>query len=136
MESKISFLGTGWGFPPAFSKESRSVEMTSDEQDIFGSLKILLSTGLGERIMQPAYGCELKRMLFEPMDSSFRTYVKELIKTAILYHEPRIRLENISLEASQNDGRLEITLYFYVRNTNSRYNFVFPFYINEGAKSP
>ena len=133
MAENIPFLGTGWGFPPTFDKKSNTVSMISDETDINSSLEILLSTTKGERIMQPTYGCDLKRLLFEPLDTSLKAYIKNLIKTAILYFEPRIRLDDISLETKPNEGKLEITLDYTVRTTNSRYNFVYPFYLNEGV---
>jgi phage baseplate assembly protein W len=133
MSSKVDFLGTGWGFPPEFDKNQKSVTMISDEEDIRSSLEILLSTSLAERIMQPTYGCNLKRMLFEPLDTSLKAYIKDLIRTAILYHEPRIRLDNISLQALNEEGKIEITLGYTIRSTNSRYNYVYPFYLKEGT---
>lgn len=133
MEGKIPFLGSGWGFPPIFDKNKRSVRMISDEEDISSSLEILLSTSIGERIMQPTYGCDLKVLLFEPLDTSLKAYVKDLIKTAILYHEPRIRLDDVTLQTRPNEGYLEITLDYTIRSTNSRYNFVYPFYLDEGT---
>lgn len=133
MDSKIPFLGTGWGFPPNFDKYKKSVVMISDEEDIRSSLEILLSTDIGERIMQPTYGCDLKRLLFEPLDTSLKAYIRDLIETAILYYEPRIQLDDISLETKPNQGLIEITLEYTVRTTNSRYNFVYPFYLKEGT---
>lgn len=133
MSSKIPFLGTGWGFPPTFDKASRSVGLLSDEADIDSSLEILLSTSLGERIMQPTYGCDLKPLIFEPLDTSLKAYIRDLIRTAILYHESRIRLDDITLETQPQEGRIDITLEYTVRTTNSRFNFVYPFYLNEGT---
>lgn len=56
---KESFLGTGWSFPPTFNNISGTVEMVSDEKDIFQSLHILLSTQLKERVMRSDFGCDL-----------------------------------------------------------------------------
>ncbi len=135
MADDRSFLGTGWGFPPTFIRQGQdgAVAMTSDEEDIRASLAILLSTQVGERVMQPKYGCSLERMLFEPLDSGLKTYMKDLIRTAILYFEPRIILDGISLEFLQNEGRVDITLEYTVATTNTRYNFVYPFYVEEGS---
>lgn len=96
MEATKSFLGRGWSFPPEFSKESRSVKMLEDEADIKSSLEILLSTRLGERIMVPGYGCNLEELLFSPLNLTLKTYVIDLIKTAILYHEPRIDVKKLT----------------------------------------
>ena len=134
--SKIlkSFLGTGWGFPPSFSNITAQVEMLSNEADIKSSLEILLSTRQGERVMRPDYGCNLDELVFEPLTTTFKTYIKDLIATAILYYEPRIDVNKIELDDSgELEGRILIVIDYTVRATNSRFNFVFPFYKNEGT---
>jgi len=133
MEATKSFLGRGWSFPPEFSKESRSVKMLEDEADIKSSLEILLSTRLGERIMVPGYGCNLEELLFSPLNLTLKTYVIDLIKTAILYHEPRIDIKKIDIDpADELNGVLLINIDYIIRSTNSRMNMVFPFYKEEG----
>lgn len=130
-----SFLGTGWSFPPAFDRVSNTVEMTSDEADIQLSLQILLSTRKGERVMLPDYGCNLDEMLFEPMTTTFKTYISEMIKTAILYFEARIDLNSVTIDDSRDtEGVIALILDYTVRTTNSRFNFVYPYYILEGTE--
>ena len=133
MEENQSFLGRGWSFPPEFSKESRSVKMLEDEVDIKSSLQILLSTRLGERIMVPGYGCNMEELLFSPLNLTLKTYVIDLIKTAILYHEPRIDVKKIDIDPTEElNGVLLINIDYIIRSTNSRMNMVFPFYKEEG----
>ncbi|AXY73788.1 hypothetical protein D3H65_07270 [Paraflavitalea soli] len=128
----MSFLGTGWSFPPAFDPQLGIVQMTSDEVDIQSSLEILLSTRLGERVMQPTYGCNLDEMLFEPLTTTLKTYIADLIRTAILYHEARITVNKIDMtESNDLEGLVLIKLEYTVKSTNSRYNYVFPYYKNE-----
>ena len=131
-EEDRSFLGTGWSFPPTFMDGGARLHMTSDEEDIRKSLEILLTTRIGERIMQPKYGCNTERLLFEPLDTTLQTYMQDLIKTAILYFEPRINLDKIELIPEPNEGRITIMVEYTIKGTNSRYNFVYPFYIEEG----
>jgi phage baseplate assembly protein W len=129
-----SFLGTGWGFPPAFSKTTAPVGMLSDEADIESSLHILLSTRQGERVMRPDYGCNLDELVFEPLTTTFKTYIQDLIATAILYYEPRIDVNKITLDSDgELEGRILISIDYTVRSTNSRFNFVFPFYKTEST---
>ncbi|MFC7524723.1 GPW/gp25 family protein [Parapedobacter sp. GCM10030251] len=130
-----SFLGTGWSFPPQFDNEGGSVEMLSDGEDIRSSLEILLSTRPGERVMFPSYGCNLDELLFEPLTTTMKTYMKDLIQTAILYHEPRIVVDKIELvDTGEMEGRILINIAYTIRSTNSRFNYVFPFYIQEGTE--
>lgn len=133
MEATKSFLGRGWSFPPEFSKAAKSVKMLEDEADIESSLEILLSTRLGERIMVPGYGCNLDELLFKPLDLTLKTYIIDLIRTAILYHEPRIEVNKIKIYPDNElEGILLIDLEYTVRTTNSRRNMVYPFYKEEG----
>jgi phage baseplate assembly protein W len=130
-----SFLGTGWKFPPTFDRQQKGILMTSDEEDIQLSLQILLSTRKGERVMLPDYGCNLDEMLFEPMNTTFKSYIKEMIRTAILFYEPRIDLKSVIVDDSQEtNGVILIMLEYVVRTTNSRFNFVYPFYKNEATE--
>ncbi len=73
--------------------------MVSDITDIEQSLNILLSTGLGERVMQPDYGCALQPYLFEPLNASLIGYLKDRVQNAILFYEPRILVIGVDVTA-------------------------------------
>ncbi|MFT3681153.1 MAG: GPW/gp25 family protein [Ferruginibacter sp.] len=137
MEAKIPFLGVGWSFPPTFCKRPCVVKMVADEEDIEQSLKILLSTRHGERVMQPEYGCNLDVLLFEPISNSLIAFVKDLIEKAVLYHEPRIEMKKLDIQTDRaTEGLLLIELEYVIRTTNSRYNLVYPFYLKEAEQQP
>lgn len=147
-----AYLGTGWAFPPTFRKGKPqsnsslgnssitrgSVEMVSAQNDIDQSIDILLSTSIGERFLQPEYGCNLRDYLFEPMNSGFIGYIKELVSNALLYYEPRINVDKISVSADNSpdaiEGRMLIHIDYSIRATNSRFNYVFPFFVKEGIE--
>lgn len=134
MEKSKSFLGQGWSFPPDFSRVDNSVLMVSDIADIEDSIRIILSTTPGERIMQPEFGCDLKRLVFEKIDSTLIASLDHLIYHALLNFEPRITFINTEIMDSDDlDGRLNIKINFKVIITNSRHNIVFPFYMLEGT---
>ncbi|HMQ46525.1 MAG TPA: GPW/gp25 family protein [Saprospiraceae bacterium] len=135
MPQQNSFLGTGWGFPVTFSKKlGCTVRMVTEEADIRESLSILFSTRPGERVMRPDYGGSLEELLFEPNNVGLETYVKDLITKAILYYEPRVDLESIRIDnQNANAGQFLVEMNIIVRATNSRFNFVFPYYLNEAT---
>jgi phage baseplate assembly protein W len=129
------FLGKGWSFPPTFIPAIQGVEMTEKVEDINRSLQILLTTRQGERVMQPKYGCNMDEMVFEALSTTTKSIIKDKIKTAILYFEPRIDVTTISMNTtSELEGEILIEIEYIVRATNSRFNFVFPYYINEGTE--
>lgn len=128
------FLGRGWSFPPLFNRNLGTVEMIEEEADIVSSLEILLSTTRGERIMLPQYGCNLDELVFENLDTRMKTLMADKVESAILYHEPRIELEKVRLDDSgELEGVVLIEIIYRVRSTNSRFNFVFPYYKLEGT---
>jgi len=131
------FLGTGWKFPPVFSRESAAVEMVSAAEDIRESLWILLSTSPGERVMVPEFGCALWRMVFERLDRTTITEMEELVRRAILKWEPRVDVDAVTVAADPGVGGLvHIDVAYTVRHINTRSNLVFPFYINEATLAP
>lgn len=130
----LPFLGRGWSFPPAFTRSIGGVEMLEQEADIASCLEILLTTALGERIMSPDFGCSLDELVFENLDTTMKTLVADRIETAMLYYEPRIDVEKINLSTElELEGVILIEVNYRVRTTNTRYNFVFPFYKIEGT---
>ncbi|MEW6428993.1 MAG: GPW/gp25 family protein [Thermodesulfobacteriota bacterium] len=127
-----SFLGCGWSFPPEFAADAGLVLMTADEEDIAGSLRILFGTIAGERFLHPRYGLDMHGLLFEPMTTTMKTYLEDLVRIAILVFEPRISLLRLEVDTSViHEGRLAIVVDYSVRATNSRYNLVYPFYVTD-----
>lgn len=137
-DSFNSFLGTGWAFPPEFDLEAGTVEMVSDYKDIEQSLNILLSTSLGERVMQPDYGCNLTDYMFESLSSTLIGIIKHHVENAILYYEPRIVAENVDVTAADSfdliEGKFTITVEYSIPQTNSRFNYVYDYYLNEASR--
>ncbi len=108
--------------------------MISGAEDVHQSLDILLSTRLGERVMQDDFGCDLQQVVFEEIDQSLINRLTTLISDAILYHEPRIVLNRIDVsESDEEPGLLLIRLDYTIRSTNSRFNMVYPFYLKEAT---
>jgi uncharacterized protein len=130
-----NFSGRGWSFPPQFDLTSKSVLMTEGVEDINNSLHILLSTITGERSMELNYGCDLEELVFESMDTSMITYIKGKIEKSILFFESRIEVEKIELNTENIlEGVILIEIDYIVSATNSRYNFVYPFWKQEGTE--
>lgn len=135
MKKETNFLGQGWAFPPDFSWKLKGVKMVSDEEDIKQSLHILFTTQLGERLMQNEYGCDLRSMVHENFDMSTITFLKDTLETAIIYHEPRIKLIKITAgDHVEEDGSIRFEIEYLIRTTNTRTNLIYPFYIYEATQ--
>lgn len=133
MDADLDFLGTGWAFPPAFDRRGCKAVTVSGVSDVEESLRILFGTSPGERVMHPSYGCGLRRLVFEPMNTSTLTEIRSLIEKAVLFFEARIALDAVSFDTSALlDGVLRIRLDYRLRASNSPHNFVYPLYLREG----
>jgi phage baseplate assembly protein W len=127
---KAGFLGRGWSFPPTFDANSGTVLMVADAEDIRQSLFVLFSTMQRERVMLPDYGCQLGNYVFDSINSTLFARIKDSLTTSILYYEPRISAVQITMTADDNTGGLLlISLTYTIRQTNTRSNMVYPYYL-------
>ncbi|MFK7748310.1 MAG: GPW/gp25 family protein [Kordia sp.] len=132
--SIITYLGKGWDFPPKFLKKQGEVKIISDIEDIEKSLQTIITTRQGERVMRPKFGCDLTDQIFENLSATQTTIMKNRIKEAIVFYEPRIDVIKIALD-TQNflEGKFLIKVEYLIRATNTRRNIVFPYYITEAT---
>lgn len=135
MDQEINaFLGRGWSFPPSFDRINNGNQMVSDLTDIEESIRIILGTTPGERIMQPKFGCHIKQMVFEQISANLIAKVNHLISHALLNFEPRIKfLQANFLDDINGEGVVHIRIEYSIITTNTRHNIVYPFYIAEGT---
>lgn len=132
--AKESFLGRGFSFPPRFSTGGADVEMVSNAEDIEQSIRLLLGTTQGERVMREAFGCNLTGMLFEEIDQALLSRIQQTVSNALLHYEPRVDLERVDVNVTDRmGGRIDVNVLYRIRATNSRFNLVFPFYLMEAS---
>lgn len=107
--------------------------MLSEEEVVQSSIHIILSTVTGERVMAPTYGCNLQPFVFEIINVPAITLIEKIVREALVFHEPRIIVESVSTNFVDTEGLLEILIEYTIIRTNTRYNYVYPFYINEAT---
>lgn len=108
------------------------VAMTEDEEDVRQAILLILETTKGERVMRPDFGCGLQRLVFEPMSTALKTLVRKEVEEALVTWEPRIDVQSVSVaEDRRTRGGLLIDIRYAVRTTNTFYNLVFPFHLQE-----
>jgi len=129
-----SFLGRGWKFPVRIDPTTGRVAMSELEQDIKESIWILLSTAPGERLMRPEFGCGIHDLVFSSMSTVTLGLFESRVREAITQFEARVDITKLEVFTKEPDkGKLEINLSCRIRDTNSEFNLVFPFYLTEGA---
>jgi uncharacterized protein len=123
------FLGAGWSFPIA-STDQGAIGEASGADSIQQSIWLILSTSRGERVMRPDFGCGLYDLVFGLNDAATVGEAQRAVREALVLWEPRIDM--IDVRAAPDPARpnvLLIEIVYQVRQTNSRYNLVYPFYL-------
>jgi hypothetical protein len=107
------------------------IKTAADETSVRQSIEIILSTARGERVMRPDFGCNLNRLLFAPNNGTTRALAAFEVKEALRTWESRIDVLDVAVRADGVEAeQLLIDIDYRVRNTDSRFNFVYPFYLN------
>jgi len=135
MEERKEFLGRGWAMPVDVDPYTGLIAMAQYEEDIRQSMRIILETAKGERVMRPNFGCGIHDLVFEAIDTTALTRIQSEVEEALRRFEARIDvLEVIVDEDATSQGELLVQLEYRVRRTNQIGNLVFPFYYREGGR--
>jgi phage baseplate assembly protein W len=126
-----AFLGRGWAFPVQ-PDGAGDVALAVYEEDIRQAILIILGTVPGERVMRPDFGAGLQALVFEPINTTTIALARHRVEEALITWEPRIDTVTVQVMADPPHGRLMIDIRYRVRTTNTFYNLVYPFYLQEG----
>jgi uncharacterized protein len=135
VDDQKDFLGRGWAMPVDVDPYTGLVATAEYEEDIRQSIRIILETAKGERVMRPDFGCGIHDLVFEAIDTTTLQRIRSEVDDALRRYEARIDVLEISPdEDATSEGRLLIELEYRVRRTNQVGNLVFPFYYREGGR--
>lgn len=128
------FLGKGWGFPVAKAGPEARFAVAEYEESVEQGIRIVLSTPLGERVMRPNFGCAIHDLVFAPNSATTRGIAESHVREALLRWEPRIEVLDVqAAESDEGDEVLLIRVHYRVHMTDSRFNLVYPFYLNRAT---
>jgi phage baseplate assembly protein W len=124
-----SFIGRGFSWPMGVD-HTGSIALTNGPDELDRSIRIVLLTAPGERVMRPKFGCRIWDLLFEPITPNLLGLIAEAVREAIGQWEPRVDVESVKPIVDTNDDALvRIHIVYKVRTTNDRRNLVYPFYV-------
>ncbi len=129
--SRNHVAGAGWSFPVK-TDHNGNIALSEGEMSIKDSIRIIVGTAKGERVMQPDFGCEIHEYVFDTIDGTTATLVESCVEEALIKWEPRIDVKDVTAgRAPDEPNKMLIQITYIVRSTNSESNMVYPFYINE-----
>jgi len=124
-----SFVGRGFSWPLEVD-HTGSIRLTDGIDDLERSIRVVLLTAPGERLMRPEFGCRIWDHLFAPVEPNSLGLMVQAVREAVGRWEPRVDLENVTVRPDPDDSsRVLISLAYAIRTTNDRRNLVFPFYV-------
>lgn len=124
-----SFLGKGLKFPFQVNSVG-GLGMSAGPANIEESIRCIVGTAVGERVMRPEFGCRIHEFVFHPNSPSTAGMVEFYVREALHKWEPRI--ENIVVDAAPDQheiSKLNVNIRYRVRSTNQDRNMVYPFYL-------
>ena len=104
MSAVGKLFGKSMAFPPQLNAESRTA-WSEGADNIRESIRIILSTEPGERLMLPAFGVGLGRFLFEPNTVTTHRRIEEAVLQSLARWERRIKVDEVGVEADPEDAQ-------------------------------
>lgn len=127
-------LGRGWSWPVGLDAMGE-VRLQAGPEKVKESIRLILGTRRGERAMRPDFGAGLEDFLFESISTTTSALVRHRVETALVQWEPRIDVNEVAVViAERRTGRLDIRIGYTIRETNTFYNLVYPFFLHEGGQ--
>jgi phage baseplate assembly protein W len=114
--------GVGWPFRLGLAGIAESAGVRRVEE----SMAIILRTQHGERAMRPDFGSNLMRLVFAPNDSATANLARVYVEESLTRWEPRIELDDVTVENDDRNARLLITVAYRLRSSGDVHRFVHP----------
>src|SRR5436309_4533180 len=110
-----NFLGIGWAFPVEMGPE-REVQLAEHETSIRQSIRIILETSPGERVMRPNFGCGIHDLVFTALDSTVIQQIRSTVEEALRRCEARVDVIGVAVdEEATAEGKLLVEIEYRVR---------------------
>ena len=99
-------------------EELKDVQGLYDIEWIQNSIANALLTSPGEKILNPEFGIDLRRFIFDPVSPFTELEIQSDIEENLPNFEPRIELEKVEVSANEDQQEYNITLQINVPSLN------------------
>lgn len=122
------FLGKGLAFPLSVSARG-GLAQSQQAQKIRDSIRTIVGTQHGERLMRPNFGCNLNSLVFAPNNKTTANLARYYVETGLTTWEPRILLDQVVVENHYERNCLMIHISYTIKSTHEPQSLVYPFYL-------
>ncbi len=123
------FYGRGISFPLQLGVAG--ILEADGVQKVEGSIRMILGTQHGERLMRPRFGCNLTSLAFAPNDASTANLARYYVEDALKQWEPRIEVMDVDVQNDNLNAALMINIAYRLRATQDVRNLIYPFYLEQ-----
>src|SRR5205085_5511778 len=92
IDEQKDWLGRGWAYPVRIEPLTGATAVSEYEADIRQSIRIILGTSPGERVMRPDFGCGIYDLVFDVIDAALLTRIETSVLDAMKNYEARIEV--------------------------------------------
>lgn len=123
-----SYIGQGIAFPSRLSVQG-GFQLSGSHTSVEESIYLILRTNIGERVYRPDFGSRLSELVFAPLNTQTLLLIRLYVEEALKLWEPRITLDDVRTEPDPIQGRVDIIISYFPKNTPDRRSLVYPFYL-------
>jgi phage baseplate assembly protein W len=128
MQSEL--YGRGLAFPVSLNAAG-GLQESAGADKVEQSIRVILGTQYGERLMRPRFGCNLKSIAFAPNNRATANLARYYVEEGLRQWEPRVDILDILVENSNGAGALLIHIHYRLRATQEAHSMIYPFYLQE-----
>ncbi|MCG8365950.1 MAG: GPW/gp25 family protein [Pseudanabaenales cyanobacterium] len=121
-------IGQGITFPTRINAQG-GVKLSASATNLEESIYLILRTNIGERVYRPDFGSRLSELVFAPMNVQTLLLIRLYVEEALKLWEPRITLDEIRTDPDPAQGRVDITIAYFPKDSPDRRSLVYPFYL-------
>jgi phage baseplate assembly protein W len=130
MVSQRDILGSGFAVPLGLNTRG-GIREARYEEKVQQSMRFILGTQHGERLMRPTFGANLKSLVFAPNNAATANLARFYVEEALRTWEPRILVDEVHVQNDNAGGQLLIEIRYRIKATNEPQNLVYPFYLQQ-----
>ena len=124
-----NLVGSGFAFPPQLDNHG-NIALSSGETEINQSIRVIIGTAPGERVMRPSFGCRIHELVFDPNNEETAASAVRYIEEALGQWEPRINVNKVeAFPNPDNTGVLMIEVSYTIKGNHDPRSLVYPFYL-------
>lgn len=105
-------FGRGIAFPPRVGSDGR-IQFSQGADNVRESIRVILLTSTGERVMLRDFGGSLGEFLFKPNIAATHRAIEEAITRSLARWEPRIAVISVDVDPAPDDAQAAVATLRY-----------------------